>query len=156
MYRDSTLAGFGVRVSQAGAKTFVLAHGRERRFTTIGRYPILTLAQARAAARRLIAQKTLGLLQPPSISFGQAYEKFKTEHLGGKRPRTRYDYMRVLEKYFLPTLATTRLAKITYEQLTAITDPLAAPQASRRMRSRWPAPSSSGAPDRRDGTRRRP
>jgi hypothetical protein len=32
MYRDATLAGFGIRVSQAGTKTFVLVHGRDRQF----------------------------------------------------------------------------------------------------------------------------
>jgi hypothetical protein len=38
-YRDDTLTGFGVRVSQGGSKTFVLVHGADRRFTTVGGLP---------------------------------------------------------------------------------------------------------------------
>ena len=36
-YRDDILAGFGVRVSRGGAKTFTLMSGRDRQLTTIGR-----------------------------------------------------------------------------------------------------------------------
>jgi hypothetical protein len=35
MDRDATLVGFGVPVSQAGARTFVLIHGREWQFIAI-------------------------------------------------------------------------------------------------------------------------
>jgi Arm DNA-binding domain/Phage integrase, N-terminal SAM-like domain len=125
MYRDETLPGFGVRVSQAGAKTFVLVHGRERQFTTIGRYPIISLAEARTQAKQLLAKKTLGLLHPKSITLEEAYEKFTTEHVARKRPRTQYDYRRTLERYFLSKLGKERLDKISYERLTELTNPLA-------------------------------
>ena len=95
MYRDTTLAGFAVRVSQAGAKTFVLVHGRQRQFLTIGRYPIITLAQARAEAKRILAEKTLGQHQPRSIKFEVAYDLFKTHHCATKKPRTSKDYRRM-------------------------------------------------------------
>ncbi len=48
--RDDTLAGFGVRVSQQGTRTFVLMHGSDRRLTTIGRCNIITLQNARLSA----------------------------------------------------------------------------------------------------------
>jgi hypothetical protein len=47
---------FGVRISQGGAKTFILKHGNRRH--TIGRYPILKLAEARTEARRMLAEFT--------------------------------------------------------------------------------------------------
>ena len=50
---DSQLPGFGVRVSQTGTKSFILLYrmfGRPRRMT-LGRYPQLSLAEARVAAR---------------------------------------------------------------------------------------------------------
>ncbi|HEY7297917.1 MAG TPA: integrase arm-type DNA-binding domain-containing protein, partial [Xanthobacteraceae bacterium] len=125
MYRDETLAGFGVRVSQAGTKTFVLVHGRDRQFTTIGRYPIISLAEARSQAKQLLAKKTLGLLQPQAVSFEEAFEQFKAQHIATKRPRTQYDYKRTLEKYFLPRLGKERLNKVSYERLMEITDRLA-------------------------------
>jgi Arm DNA-binding domain len=117
-------AGGWSSLSQAGTKTFVLVHGRDRQFIAIGRYPIVSLAEARAQAKQLLAKKTLGLLQPKSISFQEAYEKFKVEHIVKKRPGTQYDYKRTLERYFLPKLATTRLDKISYDRITEITDPL--------------------------------
>ncbi len=120
-YWDATARGFGVRVSQAGTKTFV-AKVRNRR-VTIGRYPDYSLADARKKAGGVKAEG-----QPiarSKITFEQAYEKFKTDHVAGKKARTQHDYKRVLDKYFLPALAKTRLAKITYEKLTSITDELA-------------------------------
>lgn len=125
MYRDETLAGFGVRVSQAGAKTFVLVHGRQRQFLTIGRYPIITLAQARAEAKRILAEKILGQHQPRSIKFEDAYDLFKTHHCATKKPRTSKDYRRMIEVHFLPKLREDRLETITSDALCRITDKLA-------------------------------
>jgi len=49
----------GVRVSQGGTKTFIVMLGSGKRHA-IGRYGEVTLSQAREAARRLKAEKTLG------------------------------------------------------------------------------------------------
>jgi integrase len=118
-YWDATTRAFGVRVSQAGAKTFVAKVHNQR--ITIGRYPECSLADARKKAGSLKGQEPE---QRSKTTFERAYERFTTEHLPAKRARTQYDYKRVLEKYFLPDLAKTRLAKITYERITGITDKL--------------------------------
>jgi integrase len=121
-YWDATTRAFGVRVSQAGSKTFVAkVHNRR---VTIGRYPDCSLAEARKKANGVKSEE-----QPivrSKITFEQAYAKFQIDHVGAKKPRTQHDYKRVLDKYFLPALAKTRLAQITYEKLTSITDELAA------------------------------
>jgi integrase len=52
---DSEIPGFGVRITAAGAASFILnyhVHGRERRFT-IGRHPELTATAARERALQL-------------------------------------------------------------------------------------------------------
>src|SRR5262249_33621225 len=52
---DDDVKGFGVRVTAAGAKAFVLVYwsaGRQRRYT-IGKYPDWPLATARAEAKKL-------------------------------------------------------------------------------------------------------
>lgn len=49
--------GFGVRVSQGGSKSFVLMTGKDRRLTTIGKYPAMSLKEARAAALAVKASK---------------------------------------------------------------------------------------------------
>jgi len=61
---DTSFKGgrFGVRVSRGGSKTFMLKY-RDRR-VTLGRFPVLSLADARGEARRIIAEFTLG--KPPS------------------------------------------------------------------------------------------
>jgi hypothetical protein len=53
---DARIPGFGMRVSSAGTKTFVLVYrhrGRPRRLT-LGRYPILSLADARTKATQAL------------------------------------------------------------------------------------------------------
>ena len=61
-YWDARLPSFGVRVSQGGSKTFVLNH--KNTIITIGRYPILSLSEARTEAKRLLAEFTLGRVRP--------------------------------------------------------------------------------------------
>lgn len=120
-YWDATTRGFGVRVSQSGTKTFMTKLRNQR--VTIGRYPDCSLADARKKANGLKSQEEP--LARSKITFEQAYERFKTEHVALKRARTQYDYKRTIEWYFLPKLASIRLSKITYETITGITAPLA-------------------------------
>jgi len=55
---DGKLPGFGIRVSSTGAKSFVLVyrHAGKARRLTLGRYPMLTLADAREKATAAIRQ----------------------------------------------------------------------------------------------------
>jgi integrase len=118
-YWDARTPGFGIRVGRR-SKVFVAKIANRRH--TIGLYPNLSLADAR---RKALALKSEGEPEARSkITFEQAYERFKANHIAAKRPRTQHDYKRVLDKYFLPELAKTRLVKITYEKITGITDKL--------------------------------
>jgi Arm DNA-binding domain len=49
---DDSIKGFGVRVSVGGTKSFVLMYGKQRKLETIGRYPEISLAEARTRARK--------------------------------------------------------------------------------------------------------
>jgi hypothetical protein len=66
-YWDSGLTSFGVRVSQGGSKTFILNISNSRR--AIGRYPVISLSEARDEAKRILAEKTLGKLRPQPLAF---------------------------------------------------------------------------------------
>jgi Arm domain-containing DNA-binding protein len=57
---DSLIHGFHLRVSYGGSRTFCLLYGESRRRITIGQYPVISLAQARAEAKHILAEKTLG------------------------------------------------------------------------------------------------
>jgi integrase len=114
-YRDKTLPGFGVRVSQGGSKTFVLVHGANRQSTTIGRYPILSLSEARTEAKRFLAEKTLGKMRRVSITFGEAQDRFIKACEAKNKPRTIYDYKRVLDRHF--KFGKTRLDDIHQHEL---------------------------------------
>ena len=66
IYHDDALAGFGVRITAQGTKSFVLTHGPRRTRETIGRVGIIGLADARQAAKTKLAEYTLGKDQATS------------------------------------------------------------------------------------------
>ena len=47
--------GLCVQVSQGGTKTFYFVHGSDRQFLKLGRYPIMSLSQARERVRTILA-----------------------------------------------------------------------------------------------------
>ena len=110
-YWDHTLSGFGVRVSQGGSKTFVAMFGHDRRRVTLGRYPVVSLAEARKEARRRIAEHTLGRTPTTNTSFADARARFLEAAARRNRPRTVYDYRRLLNRHF--KFGTTPLAAVT-------------------------------------------
>src|SRR6185295_3114314 len=61
--RDSALAGFGVRVTQAGVRTYFVQYrdkrGRTRRLT-IGKHGVVTTEEARRLALRALGDVTRG------------------------------------------------------------------------------------------------
>ncbi len=74
---DAALPGFGIRVFPTGVKAFVVAYrtaGRQRQMT-LGRYGVLTLEQARDAARDVLVRVTKG--QDP-LGEKQAKQKADT------------------------------------------------------------------------------
>lgn len=100
MHWDAAVPGFGVRISQGGTKTFYLVHGRERRRVSIGRYPTISLSDARAEAKRLLAEITLGKRQAPSISFDEAVALYLSLSEHTSRPRTVAENRRLLNRHF--------------------------------------------------------
>ncbi len=96
---DSSLTGFGLRVGQGGTKTFIvlIASGRRQK---IGRYPTISLQDARAAAKTLLAEKQLGRLRPIRLAYADAEADFLTECAAKNKPKTVKDYTRLLRTHF--------------------------------------------------------
>lgn len=94
-YWDDTLKGFGCRVSQGGTKSFVVQHGFDRRLITIGRYPIITLADARTEAKRILAELTLGRHRPRTVRWDEALGLYLAACEEKNRKRTVHAYRRL-------------------------------------------------------------
>jgi integrase len=99
-YFDESLTSFGCRVSQGGTRSFVVQHGADRQLITIGRYPIISLSEARAQAKHILAERTLGKHRPRSIPFDDAVSLFLAACEQRNKPRTVKDYTRILKQHF--------------------------------------------------------
>lgn len=99
---DDGLKGFGVRLSIGGAKSFVLVYGKKRNRKTFGRYPDMSLADARIAARKVIG-RVAGVndeRQTSSLPFLSAREQFLEDAKMRNKASTYEAYRRVLLRYF--------------------------------------------------------
>lgn len=94
---DSSLKGFGLRVGKH-SKTFIVLVESGRR-KKLGRYPLLTLAQAREQAKRILAEKQLGKVRPTFTPFAEARDAYLADctHL---RPSTLELYRRHCTVHF--------------------------------------------------------
>jgi integrase len=120
IYYDESTPAFGIRIGKH-RKTWVITRGKARERVSIGTYPGLSLADARKQAKLLLTEEPAD--HAGKTTFSAAYAIYKTV-LDRKKPRTKYDYERILDKYFEPEFGKKPLSKITYEAVIAITDPL--------------------------------
>jgi integrase len=95
---DGAQKHFGVRISQGGAKSFVILSGSGRR-QAIGRFPTISLAKARARAKELLAEHTLGKMRPHAVAFDDALAAFLAACEKKNRARTVRDYARLLKRH---------------------------------------------------------
>lgn len=119
-YRDAS-SPLCVCVSQGGAKTFMIMLRSGRRYT-FGRWGEITLAQAREAARRLKAEKTLGHILPTSTSLNEARRQYLAQL--DVRQNTRIHYVRNLAR-----LNDGRLSDVTPRDIHRIIDDLGSASA---------------------------
>lgn len=111
-YWDASFSGgcFGCRVSQGGAKTFVLK--KDNRRQSLGRFPHISLARAREAARVLLAERTLGRVRPHAVPYTIAVERFIEDKRRNRRPKTCVEYERLLRRLKFPSA----LCEITHHE----------------------------------------
>ena len=124
-YWCDQLAGFGVRVSQGNSRSFVLKMNNQR--FTLGRWPTVSLQDARAEARRRLAEATLGIHQPETYSFDEALELYIEEYVKKKlRRSTAYEKERLLRKEVAVYFRGRALQEIRKQDIVRITDRLSA------------------------------
>ncbi|MCE8005993.1 site-specific integrase [Aestuariivita sp.] len=103
-YWDELTPNFGVRCSTR-SKSYIVLLGEKRRRKTLGRYPGLSLADARKQARQLLAASGLEAdgqlpLSAAPISFAEAKVRFLEDSARRNKPRTYNDYKRLLDRHF--------------------------------------------------------
>lgn len=126
---DSEVHGFGVRVWPSGQLTYLLKYrvggGRSGRIRkpTIGTHGKITVDEARAVARRWLADVIRGgdpsaarkdYRQAPTMA--ELADRYMSEHaIPKKKPRSVYEDRRLLARHILPRLGTRKVLEITRE-----------------------------------------
>lgn len=122
---DDELSGFGLKVTPAGRKVYLVQYrlggrkGRTRR-VTIGVHGTLTPDQARAEAKRLLGLVAAGTdpaeerdKTKADKGMGSILEQFLFEHSDAKlKASTANEYRRLARLYILPALRNRRITEI--------------------------------------------
>ena len=142
-YWDATEPGFGVRVSHSGRRSFVLmvrvrGSDRLRRFT-LGRYPALSLADARNKAvhyrqiaeagldpaeeeeKRVVAE-AIASIDRLAKSFDTMADRFLAARKGQLRPSTWNEYSRVLKGADVADLTDKSIDEVTRSDIASVLD----------------------------------
>ena len=124
---NSKVTGFGVRITAAGARSFILNYrtklGRERRYT-IGTFPDWKTGAARTEAVELKKQIDRGGDPMGDIHAGRQAPtvadlcgRFIDDYLPKKRPSTRKSYQQQIEAEVRPALGRLKVAEVTYSDI---------------------------------------
>ncbi|HLY44329.1 MAG TPA: tyrosine-type recombinase/integrase [Stellaceae bacterium] len=118
---QDAVRGFGVRITAAGAKSFIVNYtvaGRERRLT-IGAYPAWSVAAARDEAKRLRREIDRGVdplgareAERDAATIGDLCDRYLAEHAVKKR--TAADDESMIRRIIRPELGSRKVASITF------------------------------------------
>jgi integrase len=133
-YFDESVSGLALRVTSNGTKSWSLLYGTPRRRITLGRYPSMSLASARARALETRQGRTSGTV----AALAEVYLK----SVSGKRSAKEIE--RRLRKDVLPIIGHIPLRELHRRDVTRVLDakssaPIAARRAFEDMRAmvRW-------------------
>jgi integrase len=147
-YCDATLPGFGLRVTEKGAKSWTLMHrvnGKQRR-ATLGAFPAVSLSDARDRARELLRAAEKGeapnlqifanlpavpTAAAPAKLFDDVIAEFVERHC---KPRNRgwKRQERDLQREFLPYWQGRPIANITRSDILGVLDKISDRSSPRR------------------------
>jgi integrase len=127
---DAELKGFGLKVTPAGNKIYILQYrcggrGTPTKRLTLGSHGELTPEQARTEAKRLAGIIATGGDPASARAAGPTVSglanRFLTEHVETKtKPRTNAEYRRLIEKAVLPTIGRRRVRDIARADISRL------------------------------------
>jgi integrase len=122
---DTELKGFGLKVTPAGNKVYILQYrtggrGSPTKRVTIGRHGALTPDQARSEATRLAGAVAAGndpaavrAVQRGAPTVADLAARFLSEHVATKtKQRTGIEYRRLIDKVILPAIGNQRVRDV--------------------------------------------
>ncbi|MFD1193809.1 tyrosine-type recombinase/integrase [Seohaeicola saemankumensis] len=129
IHYDEGLPGFGLRVTKAGSKAFVLNYtiNRRERRMTIGGYPAWSAAAAREEAKRI--RRLIDQGQDPLEERNQRksaptvrdlWEEYERIHLPTLSQRSRMDQRSMWQKYILPDLKSVQVREISSRHVDSL------------------------------------
>ncbi|RUV41392.1 site-specific integrase [Mesorhizobium sp. M1A.T.Ca.IN.004.03.1.1] len=127
---DDDIKGFGVRVTKAGAKAFILNYrtrsGLERRYT-IGSCQDWKYPAAREEAKSLKKQIDVGADPMGQVAaareaktMADLCDRFEREHLTKKRDSTARDYRALVKNHILPALKNKKVAEVEFTDIDGL------------------------------------
>jgi integrase len=142
---DATQPGLALRITPEGIKSFSVVYkfsGRMRRFT-LGKYPAVTIADARKRASDALRSVERGedpMAKKAALriagTVGELTEIYMDEHSKAKKKSWRDD-QRMLDAYILPVLKHTKASTVTIEDVEILLEKIAktAPVQANRVRA---------------------
>ena len=119
---DGQVVGFGVRVMPSGTKTFQVQYrkGRRTRRSSLGRFGVVTVDQARDHAREMLGQVAGGFDPVEEIALtrlaptvADLCERFLQVHVAvNLKPSTARDYRSTVKRMIRPALGTFKVAEV--------------------------------------------
>ncbi|MEN8949926.1 site-specific integrase [Planktotalea arctica] len=119
---DSILVGFGVRIMPSGTKTFQVQYrkGRRTRRTSLGRYGVVTVDQARDLALEMLGQVAGGYdpveeiaLERLAPTISDLCDRFIRLHVDVHvKPATARDYRSTIRRMIRPALGTFKVNEV--------------------------------------------
>lgn len=142
-YWDHKLPGFGLRVTENGVKAWTVLYryqGYLRRLT-IGRYPQISLADAREVANRALRDAHLGTDPAAAKQDSKRADTFADlgaeyiERHAKPRKRTWENDQWKLDRYLLPAWRNRKAKEITRHDVIVLLDGIEAPIMANRVRA---------------------
>jgi integrase len=129
---DAVQPKLGLRVSQGGAKSFIFLVGSGRR-QILGRYPELSLKDARTLTARKLQDRALGKHVAPAISVSDAVTLYGTTHCDqNTKAASAYETKRLLNGHFVPKLGSRPLDQVRKSDIIGILDGILSTPAEAR------------------------